>query len=107
VYVKVKNFSNSTQTRNVQLFVNGAPAGPGQLVTVKRYDDNSAKFEVRFNKGTSTLSANLFPGDSNPSNDNRTRTVKVRGGGSNDDDDDGHHHDKDDDDRGGHGDRDD
>jgi hypothetical protein len=97
--VKIKNYSNSGQTRNVQLFVNGAPAGPGQLITLGPGKDGSVKYEVRFNNGTATLSANLFPGDSNPANDNRTITVTVRGGG-NDHDDDDRHRDKDDDDRG-------
>jgi len=34
--VKVKNNSNTSQTRNVQLFVNGVAAGPGQLITLPR-----------------------------------------------------------------------
>jgi hypothetical protein len=108
VSVKVKNFSNSTQTRNVQLLVNGAPAGPSQSITLRRYDNKVVKFEVRFNKGTATLTASLLPGDSNPANDTKTITVKVKdrdpGHNDHDDrddrDDDDRHHDKDDDDRG-------
>jgi hypothetical protein len=88
VAVSIKNYSNSTQTRNVQLFVNDAPAGPGQLITLGPGKDGSVKYEVRFNNGTATLSANLFPGDSNPANDNGTRTVMVGQNNDHDDDDD-------------------
>ena len=77
--VKVKNNSNTSQTRNVQLFVNGAPAGPGQLITLASGQEGKVKFEVSFSSaGTATLDASLFPGDSNPGNDTLSETVEVK-----------------------------
>ena len=76
--VRVKNYSDSSQTRNVSLFLNGVNTGIGQLITLGAGDEGSVKFDVvPSSPGTATLQASLFPGDANPDNDTRTETVKV------------------------------
>ena len=78
VKVKVKNYSNSSQTRNVSLFLNGQNTGIGMLVTLDAGKEGSVIFNVEFDaSGPATLEASLFPGDSNPSNDTEMVTVKV------------------------------
>jgi hypothetical protein len=79
VEVIVKNYGNSTQTRNVSLFLNGTPVGPGVSVTLAKGKEQGVKFDVQFNTpGTDALKASLFPGDSNPDNDTKTMTVIVQ-----------------------------
>jgi hypothetical protein len=79
VEVKVKNFSDSTQTRNVSLFLNGVNTGIGQLITLQKGKEVTVKFNVHFSTpGTSVLEATLFPNDVNPANDTKTMTVKVK-----------------------------
>ena len=78
VEVKVKNYSNTSQTRNMSLSMNGVNTGIGQLITLNAGNEGIVKFDVvPTAPGAATLEANLFPGDSNPSNDTKTVTVKV------------------------------
>jgi hypothetical protein len=59
--------------------VNGVAAGPGQLITLDPGKEGKVTFNATFSTaGDATVSANLFPGDSNPSNDNFSETVKVK-----------------------------
>jgi subtilase family serine protease len=81
IEVKVKNFSNSSQTRNVSLFLNGVNVGIGQLVTLAPGQEMNVKFNVTATiAGTGTLTATLFPNDSNPSNDTLSVSVKIKEG---------------------------
>ena len=78
VDVKIKNYSTSTQTRNVSLFLNGVNTGAGQLVTLDPGKEGHVTFVVVFDTaGTAALEASLFPGDSIPDNDTLTKTVVV------------------------------
>jgi hypothetical protein len=81
VEVKVKNFSNTSQTRNVQLFLDGSPIGGGQLITVAAGKEMNVTFNITATgatAGTHTLTASLYPNDSNPSNDSLSKSVKVK-----------------------------
>ena len=81
VDVKVKNYSNSTQTRNVSLFFDGVNTGIGQLITLNAGKEGTVHFSVTpATKGNVTLMGSLFPGDSNTSNDTRSETATVKAG---------------------------
>jgi hypothetical protein len=79
VTVKVKNYSNSEQTRNVRLFMNGQSAGIEASIVLAPRKQQKVKFEVLFNTpGEATVEAILIPGDVNPANDVKTDTVTIQ-----------------------------
>ena len=81
VDVKVHNYSNNSQTRNVRLLLNGVNTGIGQLITLAPGSDGTVSFSVTpTTAGMGTLMATLYPGDSNPSNDSLSKTVKIKEG---------------------------